>query len=145
MRNLTASQISWYVFSLLAIAVLGVVNLNLPFLADQSVVLTGANVIERGGALYVDFWDNKMPALFWFYWLAGKLFGFNEVGIHLFELFWLLCFSLAMMWVLRKVYSYPWLSAVAPVAVVGTYYATAGANQLTLPEFVVCFPLFLCA
>lgn len=144
-RSLTASQSLLYFFSLAAVLLLGVINLNLPFLADQSVVLTGAKVLERGGVLYVDFWDNKMPGLFWFYWLGGKLFGFDEQGIHSFELLWMSAFSIAMAFFLRREYSCSWLSAVAPLAVVGIYYASAGPNQLTLPEFVVCFPLFLCA
>ena len=145
MRKIISSDALWYLISLLALLLLAAINIYQPFLADQSVVIAGAKGIERGDVLYVDFWDNKMPGLFWFYWLAGKLFSFNEKGIHLFELVWMLGFAAAMAVGLRRYLYFPWLSSVAPLAVIGIYYASAGANHLTLPEIIVCFPLFVCA
>lgn len=49
-------------------------------------MLTGAINLSEGGVLYQDYWDNKQPGLFWFYGLAGMLFGCIELGIHLLPL-----------------------------------------------------------
>lgn len=138
-------QFLWYAFALGLIAGLALLSSQLPFVADQAVAILAAEAIERGGSLYVDFWDNKMPGLFWFYWVAGRLFSFNELGVHLFEMCWMLAFSVALAYYTRRYFHYPWLSAVVPVAIVGVYYATAQPNQMTLVEFTACFPLFLCA
>ena len=102
-----------YSISLALIVCLGLLNYNLPLLADQIVSLLAAQRVEAGGVLYVDFWDNKMPGLFWFYWLAGKLFSFDEFGIHSFELIWMLVFTVTMMVGLRRYFYFPWLSAFA--------------------------------
>ena len=40
--------------------------------------MMGAKVLGAGGTLYVDFWDNKMPGLYWFHQAAGELFGYSE-------------------------------------------------------------------
>ena len=90
---------------------LGALNLNYPFVADQVVAMIGAKTIAAGGTLYLDFWDNKMPGLFWFYCLAGHLFGYTEFGVHLLELIWMLVFAVVLLACLRTYVLFPWMSA----------------------------------
>lgn len=138
---------AWCVYglALAGVAGIGALNLNYPFIADHIIALLGAKSLAAGGTLYVDFWDNKMPGLFWFYQLAGTLFGFDEFGIHLLDLIWMTSFALVLMLCLRAYCAFPWLSALAPIAVVGSYYAAADAFHLTQVEILVALPLFLIA
>lgn len=136
-------EVSWYAAALLIVTALGLANLYLPFGADTSVHILAAQSIDQGGTLYVDFWDNKPPGLYYFFYLAGRLFGFNEFGVHLFELIWLLLLSVCLMVTLRSVYSTRWLSALVPISSVGIYYATVAEDQLTQMEFLVSLPIYL--
>jgi hypothetical protein len=95
--------------ALAAVVSLGALNLNYPFVADQVIALLGAKSLAAGGTLYVDFWDNKMPALFWFYRLAGEWFGFDEFGVHLLELAWMTVFAVVLMLSLRGYCGLSWL------------------------------------
>ncbi len=129
----------------MAIVALGLLNLYFPFVSDQICTIMGAQTLSRGGTLYVDFWDNKMPALYWFFWAAGELFGYTERGLHTLELIWMTGFAIVLAWALRPYFIHPWLSAVAPVAVIGAYYAAAEAIDLTQVEMLIAFPTFLSA
>ena len=124
---------------------LGALNLNYPFVADQVVAMIGAKTIAAGGTLYLDFWDNKMPGLFWFYCLAGHLFGYTEFGVHLLELIWMLVFAVVLLACLRTYVLFPWMSALPALAVVGTYYVAVDPFHLTQVEGMVGLPMFLSA
>ncbi len=73
-------QAAWYGASLAIVTFLGGLNVYMPFAGDQAFFLFVAKALEQGQTLYSTLWDNKMPALFWFYLLAGKAFGFTERG-----------------------------------------------------------------
>src|SRR5882757_6746566 len=75
--------------ALLVVVLIGLVHLPLPFHDDQAFFTVAAMKLNQGSLLYRDYWDIKQPGIFAFYWLGGKLFGFNEVGIHTLELFWM--------------------------------------------------------
>jgi hypothetical protein len=75
---------------LIIVAVLGLGHLAYPFGGDQALFVIGAWDLSQGAVLYRDFWDFKQPGIFAFYSAAGRLFGFDEVGIHAFELGWML-------------------------------------------------------
>ena len=135
----------WYAIALLFILICAAPNLFFPFVADQIVALSGAKTIAEGGTLYVDFWDNKMPGLFWFYYVAGELFGYSEFGVHLLELIWMGVFSGVLMVTLRSYFFYPWMSAVAPITVVAVYYVSAESFLLTQLEILIALPVFLSA
>ena len=79
-----------------AILLLGLARLPAPFTGDQALNMLMGKVIADGGAPYVDLWDLKHPGIFFFFAAGGLLFGFNEVGIHLFELLWMLVLALAV-------------------------------------------------
>lgn len=135
----------WYLSAGLLLVCLGLLNIPFPFVADQAAVMLGAQNLQSGGTLYVDFWDNKMPALYWFYQIAGEIFSYTEHGVHLFELIWMGVFSIALMVCLRRYYVHSWLAAIAPLAVVGVYYAACESFQLTQLEILVGLPIFLAA
>lgn len=141
--SLNLLELSWYGAALLIVTAMGLVNLYLPFSVDTSVHMLAAKSIDQGGTLYVDFWDNKPPGLYYFHYVAGRLFGFNEFGVHLFELIWLQCFSIVLIVTLRSIYTLPWLAALVPVAAVGSYYASASEYELTQLEFLVSLPVYL--
>lgn len=123
----------------------GLLNLIFPFVGDQAMALLGARAIAEGGTLYVDYWDNKLPGLIWFYLVAGKLFSFTEQGVRGLELIWMTGFSLVMMVALRNYLYLRCLAALAPVAVVGIYYFAAEPFHLTQLEALVALPIFLSA
>lgn len=120
------------------------IKLPYPLHGDQTVFLLGARVMEAGGTLYVDFWDTKQPAIFAFYWLAGRLFGFTAEGVHLFELLWLLALGAWLIRALRPHLRIPELASIVPIASIGGYYAVAGTWELSQAEIVVSLPLFAC-
>ncbi|HEY6196900.1 MAG TPA: hypothetical protein VI504_17865, partial [Candidatus Eisenbacteria bacterium] len=124
------------------VAFVGLGALVQPFTWDQAVFALGAERLLAGGRLYVDYWDFKQPGIFWFFALAGRLFGMHEVGAHLLELAWMLLLAL----VLQRS-SRPWLgplaAACAPLAVCGFYYAVAGSWHLLQVEGLVGLPLVL--
>lgn len=138
-------EAGWYGFGFAVVLALGLVNLYYPFGADQAVFFYGAIEMDKGAALYVDYWDNKQPGLYAFYLLACRLFGFSEFGVHLLELIWMMAFAVVLMITLRPYLRAPWLSALAPAATIGVYYATAGEFELTQLEMIVAFPLYLSA
>lgn len=139
------TELVWGTAALGIVLFAGSLNLLFPFVGDQAVALLAARNIVEGGTLYVDFWDNKLPGLIWFYVVAGKLFGFTEQGVHALELLWMTIFSLVLMVTLRRYVHLAYLAAMAPIAVVGTYYFAAEPFHLTQLETLVTLPIFLAA
>ncbi len=136
---------AWYAIALVLVLAFGALNLQLPFVSDQIATMMGAKTLAQGGTLYVDFWDNKMPGLYWFYLLAGESFGYTEFGIHLLDMIWMTVFSVILALSLRTYFTYPWLSALPPLTVVGLYYVSVETQQLTQLEILVALPMFLSA
>ena len=125
------------------IAALGVLVCVQPFTGDQALFAAGARQLRHGGVLYRDFWDVKQPGIYAFYLVGGALFGFSEIAIHLFELAVLLVFAAVLQVSLRDRFDRPWVAALVPLFVVGTYYAAAAPLGLTQVESLIGFPLFL--
>ncbi|MDZ4288605.1 MAG: hypothetical protein U0984_11635 [Prosthecobacter sp.] len=138
------SRILLCFLALIPIWVLGFIHLPHPFDGDQALFMVGAKHLEDGGRLYVDFWDNKQPGIYLFYWLAGKLFGFNEVGAHALELIWYSILAVAMTLGLRSYFRRPWLAAFVPLASIGLFYGMADKWHLTQVEALASLPLFGC-
>ena len=69
--------------------------------------------------------------------------GFNEIGVHAFEMLYFLVFSLVLIATLKDYYKYSFTSSFVPILTVGIYYASAGAWHLTQLEALVGFPIFL--
>src|SRR6266542_5233542 len=81
---------------------LGIIHLSYPFHGDQALFMVAAKKMTAGGVLYKDFWDIKQPGIFIFFYLAGSIFGFTEVGIHFFELIYWLVFSIFLIRISRN-------------------------------------------
>lgn len=130
--------------ALVFVVLVGLLNLPLPFHGDQALFNLGAVRMSEGGVLYRDFWDLKQPGIFFFYLAGGKLFGFTEVGIHLFELLYLVALSFILVVSLKRYFDHPPLTALVPLLTVGVYYGVTGSWQMTQVEGLVGFPLYLC-
>jgi hypothetical protein len=135
--------VATYLVPLSIVLALSWSQLPRPFTGDQALLLYGARVLDHGGVFYRDFWDNKQPGVFLFYWAAGRMFGFTALGVHTFELIYLLALSAFEIAVLRPALRRPWLAAAAPVATIGVYYGAATAWHLTQLEILVAFPLLV--
>jgi hypothetical protein len=72
--------------ALLLVALLALLHIPYPFSSDQGLFAHFAQAMDGGARLYEDLWDIKQPGLFALYWIAGRLFGFDSVGIHIFDL-----------------------------------------------------------
>lgn len=120
---------------------LGFVHLPHPLGGDQALFLLGAQELDRGATLYRDFWDLKQPGVYLFFWLGGKLFGFTEYGVHVFEWLYLTAFALVLTWTARACLS-RWATAVAPLAVAGSYYLISTPWSMTQVEFLAAFPIY---
>src|SRR6267378_1235309 len=79
--------------ALALVLVLGLVNLMQQLAWDQAMFALGARSMHHGGVLYRDYWDPKQPGMFFFYELAGVLFGFDAPGFHTLELIALIALS----------------------------------------------------
>jgi hypothetical protein len=143
MTKILGSLTKGDLLALLTILAVGLLSLPTPLGGDQALFTMAADKLSRAGVLYVDFWDVKQPGVFVFYALAGSLFGFNEVGVHLLELIYNLGFSLALILTLRGLFRHRWVASALPVLAFTFYYTTAGSTHQTQPEALVGFPLFL--
>jgi len=128
---------------LLAVLGLGALHLEFPFEWDQAMFTLGARVMDHGGFLYRDFWEQKQPAIYLFYWVVGHLFGYGEHGVHLFELLWWTGFAAVLLATLRREFENAWVSRLAPLFTVGVYYASVTQWHLTQVEGLVALPLWL--
>jgi uncharacterized MnhB-related membrane protein len=129
---------------LIAIFLIGLVHLPFPFDGDQAFFRLGAWEMQQGKVLYRDFWDIKQPGIFCFYFLAGTLFGFDEIGIHVFELIYMVLFSIILLLTLKSYFQHQIIASLVPLLTVGVYYIVSGAWDLTQVEALVGFPLFIC-
>lgn len=133
------------IFVLILIAVFGIINLPTPFGGDQALFITGAKEIAQGKILYRDFWDYKPPGIFYFYYIAGTIFGFNEVGIHLLELIFWLFFSFLLIIALKssKTFENKFSASLVPLFTSGIYYSYSSVFTLTQVEGIINIFLFL--
>lgn len=126
-------------------AVAGWPSLSMPFRGDEALFAVVGQELAAGGVLYRDYWDVTNPGLFWFYQLAGTLFGFTEEGVRLFEWVWMTAFVLAVSEASRRKTGGNRLP-LAPALFLGVAYYLAGysyTSTLTKTEGLVGFPLFL--
>jgi hypothetical protein len=125
------------------VVVAGGLCLARPFWGDQALFTVYAHQLTDGAVLYRDVFDVKQPGIFLFYALGGLLFGFSEVGIHLFELLYWIGFSAFALVALRPYFTTRWAPSLVPVFTVVAYYLHAGLLDLTQIEILVAFPILL--
>jgi hypothetical protein len=129
--------------SLLIVAVVGVSGLTRPFGGDQGLFVFMAERMNHGAVLYRDIWDAKQPGIYFFYLGAGRLFGFNEIGIHTAELLVMLAFALVLQRTLPDLIPDRRLAAVSPLFVVLPFFVVGSSWDLTLLEPMLSFPLYV--
>lgn len=127
----------------LIVTLMGLTRVFETFAGDQAMFVVYAAEINRGALLYRDVWDLKQPGIFLFYLMGGKLFGFTELGIHLFELLYWLIFSVTLMVTLRDYFRRPIFVRLTPLLTIGVYYTVCGSWHLTQVEGLIGFPLYL--
>jgi hypothetical protein len=125
------------------IAALGTIQLPLPLGGDQAQFVTYARGLDSGAVLYRDLWDSKQPGIFFFYLVAGRLFGRDEIGAHTLELLQLLAFSLVLMRTGRSFLRSRLARAALPLLVVGLYYVAAQPKLMAQVEGLCWLPIYL--
>jgi hypothetical protein len=115
--------------------------LAMPFGSDQALFTLYARELIHGAVLYRDLFDIKQPGIFIFEAFGGLLFGFTEIGIHLFELIYWLAFSLFALIALRPYFTRRWAAPLVPISTVVVYYLYAAVPDLTQIEILVAFPI----
>jgi hypothetical protein len=123
---------------------LGLLNLMQPLAWDQAMFALGARRMHHGGVLYRDYWDPKQPGMFFFYELAGVLFGFDGIGFHTLELIALLALAAVLLITLRERFERRWIASLTPLLTVGWYYTVTSDWHLTQIESLAGLPLYLC-
>jgi len=137
------TRLDWAALALLAL--LGALNLAQPLAWDQTMFALGARRMHAGGVLYRDYWDPKQPGLFFFYELAGVLFGWGAGGVHLLELIALVGFGALLVFSLRTRFTHRALASWAPLLAIGWFYAVTTDWHLTQIEALVALPLYVSA
>ncbi len=117
--------------------------LAMPFWGDQALFTLYARELTQGAVLYRDVFDVKQPGIFLFYAAGGLLFGFSEVGIHLFELTYWIGFSIFALVALRPYFTALWGAPLVPVLTVVVYYFYGATQDFTQIEILVAFPLLV--
>lgn len=131
--------------SAIILVTLTICHIYMPFYGDQAFFVTGAKVIQEGGILYKDFWDFKQPGIFYFYWVGGTIFSYSEEGIHLFELFYWIIFSISLIYltIKGKIFNNKWLNYIIPLLTIGIYFNISSKTYLTQVEILVSAPLII--
>jgi len=127
-----------------SILIVGFARLPTPFTGDQALNMLMGRVVADGGAPYLDLWDLKHPGIFLFFAAGGALFGFTEIGIHLFELLWMLALAVAVRLTAGRYLLNEVAAALAPALTVGFYFAVATGVHQTQTEVIVGLPM-LCS
>jgi hypothetical protein len=117
-----------------AILIVALARLPEPLFGDQALNMLMGQTIAEGGSPYVDVWDLKHPGVFFFFATAGALFGFKELGIHLFELLWMLSLAVLVRMVAGSYLRCRLAASLAPALTIGHYYALTTGYHLTQPR-----------
>jgi len=126
-----------------AVLLAGVISLPRPLGGDQALFLYIAKSIDHGSLLYRDLWDAKQPGIYIFYAVAGNLFGFNEIAVHLLELIVMLALAVVLQRTLPDFGFSRRAAALAPIATVLPYYLVAATWDLSQLEPLIGLPLYV--
>src|SRR5215831_12697944 len=137
----TRSVVLPSIAGLLIVAFLAFLHLPYPFDYDQGLFAYGAKAIAGGARLYIDFWDIKQPGIYWYFAAAGALFGFDEIGIHTFDLVWMVVLAVVLQQIALRAFPSTLVAVLTPVFCLGPFYAKADAFHITQVEIIVALPL----
>jgi len=124
-------------------ALVGVVNLPLPFFGDQALFTVMASMMSEGSVLYVDVWDVKQPAIYLFYLVAGEGFGYSEVGLHTFEILYWLSLAGILAITLRTVLASRLAIVASIFLTIGTYFMVVRPYEMGMVEGLANLPIYL--
>ena len=128
----------WGVVSLLAM-------LAYPFAYDQAAFFTGGEMIVRRSAIpYRDLIDTKPPLIFYLYGGAAALFGHNQWGIRLVDVFWQATTAFVLFRLLSKQLSSEGIAFLATFLYVWQY-AASGYWMTAQAESFAILPTLLIA
>ncbi len=142
-RNPWTRAVSVSAWVLVLFAVL--VHVPYPLSGDQALFVYGSGRLLAGDRLYVEFWDNKQPGIYWFYLAARGLLGPTAAGVHGLEALWMIGVALLSYGIARRAGVSGTTSCLAPIASVVAFYSAAGAWHLTQIESLVGLPLLAVA
>jgi hypothetical protein len=142
-RSATNNPVLMNALALCVVVLAGGLTLAWPFWGDQALFTLYSREMTQGAVLYRDVFDVKQPGIFLFYAAGGLLFGFTEIGMHVFELVYWLTFSVCALVILRPYFATRWAPPLVPVFTVGAYYFGAGLLDIGQVEILVAFPILL--
>ena len=96
-----------------------------PLHGDLALFLTFVKGMDQGQALYRDIWDIKPPGIFAFYFAAGKVFGFTDVGMRLFEALYQVSMGLLIMVIVKPWFPDDRVRYALPAIYCAAYYAVS--------------------
>lgn len=134
-------QALWRTFGIALIGLLALLHVPYPFDHDQGLFMAAARSMVNGARLYADFWDMKQPGIYWYYFAAGRVFGFDEVGLHLLDLLWMVALAWILIEISARTLKSELLIVLTPLLCLGPFYAAASPFHLSQVEILVALPL----
>ena len=124
------------------VGILSLLRLPEPLWGDQALFMVGGEAIRNGAVLYRDFWDVKPPGIFGAYTLAGTLFGFSGVGMHVLDVLWMGALGLMLRLTLARYFARSWIAILLPWMAVGLYLSVIQPNDQMQVESLVGLPIY---
>ncbi len=124
------------------VGVLSLLRLPEPLWGDQALFLVGGEAIRNGAVLYRDFWDVKPPGIFGVYMVAGTLFGFSGMGMHVFDAVWMGVLGLMLRLTMARYFVRSWIAILLPWIAVGLYLSVMQPNDQMQVETLVGLPIY---
>ncbi len=121
---------------------LGILRVPEPFWRDQVPFMMFAERFASGALLYRDLWDIKPPGIYGVYLVAGKLFGFTSMGMHLFDGLWMVALAVVLRLTLAHYFTRSWIAQVVPWLSVGLYFTVLDPNDQMQVESLIGLPIY---
>jgi 4-amino-4-deoxy-L-arabinose transferase-like glycosyltransferase len=102
--RLLARLLPAFLLGLLALT-LALPMLCYPFGRDQGMFACGAEVLQRGGTLYRDYWDLKPPGIYYLYWMSFFAFGRSMFAPRIMDLLFTLATAGGLFLLGRRLFS----------------------------------------
>lgn len=121
---------------------LALLRVPAPFWVDQVAFMLYAEQFAKGALLYRDFWDVKPPGIFGVYLIAGKLFGFTGVGMHLFDGLWMIALATMLRLTLAQYFTRSWIAILLPWLSAGVYFSLIDPDEQMQVESLIGLPMY---
>ena len=141
--NKDQSLLRYGEISVIAIVIfLALLRVPEPFWVDQVPFMLYAEQFAKGALLYRDFWDIKPPGIYGVYLIAGKMFGFTGVGMHLFDGFWMIALAAMLRLTLAQYFTRSWIAILLPWLSAGVYFSVLDPNDQMQVETLIGLPMY---